>query len=269
MNLRLKFVVRYRFKVPPRSPSSASTALSSSAAAAAGTLAQTSPDKNPAAAAAADSGSLQEEYTEEFVSTPFRVESNRKKLVSDHPCLRSIEPSEGPRNVGEEVSLHGTNFGDGKNLRVRFGDYPVSVVRVENDTIKTVAPKRPDLPPNTRVSVQVGYFHPTRGVIWCSETLDYTYLADKAFDCAAPSTVPSSPIKQSSFVFRTLSPYPLSSSLILSESLTASQQGGVSLNDLVAAALLDHSQDSSVDEAKDAKPIQTEEQDIKKTESLC
>jgi len=167
MSLRLKFVVRYRYKVPPRSSSS---------------------DK-------AQESANQEgvEYQEEFMSNSFRVESNRKKPLVDHPCLVSIKPSEGPRNVNQEVLLHGTNFGDGKNIRVRFGGFPVAVVGVDKDTITTVAPLRPDLQPNSRVPVQVGQSHPTRGVIWRPEALFYTYLGDKEVDQPAKTVMVKQP----------------------------------------------------------------------------
>jgi len=153
LNLRLKFVIKYRYKIPPRTFSSDKT------------VDCVKQDVN--------------EYREEFMSNSFRVESNRKKPLADHPCLISIKPSQGPRNVNQEVSLHGTNFGDGKNIRVRFGGLPVAVIGVDKDTITTVAPLRPDLQPNSRVSVQVGQAHPTRGVIWRPESLFYTYLGDK------------------------------------------------------------------------------------------
>jgi len=157
MNVRLKFVIRY--KVTPHSGKTASTDCSADCV----------------------------EYKEEFMSNAFRVESNRKKPLADHPCLISIDPCEGPRNVNQEVLLHGANFGDGKNIRVRFGGFPVAVASVDKDTITIVAPVRPDLQPNSRVAVQVGQSHPTRGVIWRPEALFYTYLGDK--EIKQPATI--------------------------------------------------------------------------------
>jgi len=216
MNLRLKFVIRYRYKVPPRPTTTTTTG-----------------DNADESTTANRSDGV--EYQEEFMSSPFRVESNRKKPLADHPCLLSLEPCEGPKNTIEEVCLKGSNFGDGKNLRVRFGGFPVAVVRADKDTITTVAPQRPDLPPNTRVPVQIGYSHPTRGVIWRSEALFYTYLGDKINDS---SSVNPNVVKSSSCVLSS----PTSEEITPAMSTTPLIHSGPSLNDLATAALVELTQ---------------------------
>lgn len=114
--------------------------------------------------------------TEILFSLPFKVESNRKKMVTERPQALSIKPKEGLATCAEEVWLWGAKFSDKGSVRVKFGDVFAMVTRSDGNILECAAPPRMDFRESTTVPVMIGNAHPGGGILWAPEVLLYTYV---------------------------------------------------------------------------------------------
>lgn len=114
--------------------------------------------------------------TEILFSLPFKVESNRKKMVTERPQALSIKPKEGLAACAEEVWVWGAKFSDKGSVRVKFGDVFAVVTRSDGNILECAAPPRMDFRESTTVPVMIGNAHPGGGILWAPEVLLYTYV---------------------------------------------------------------------------------------------
>lgn len=114
--------------------------------------------------------------SEILYSLPFKVESNRKKMITERPQALSIKPKESLASCGEEVWIWGAKFSDKGNIKVKFGDVFAVVTRSDGNILECTAPPRMDFKSTTTVPVHIGNAHPSRGILWAPEVLLYTYI---------------------------------------------------------------------------------------------
>eukprot|EP00727_Mastigamoeba_balamuthi_P005238 m51a1_g14712 putative ankyrin unc44 (830) ;mRNA; f:160201-163850 len=116
-----------------------------------------------------------ETRVETLATTPFRVDSNRKKNAIERPVLTTMRPQEGPSDAATTVWVWGSHFTDAVNMRARFGAMTTLVSKSEAEVVECSAPQRPDLTADETVAVWLGNCHPSDGVLWTKECLPYTY----------------------------------------------------------------------------------------------